>query len=93
MATPAYEKGTIKVVWVEDNIHEIHSKMFDDEKEAAEFAKNKEEYIIFSLLKQKNMEDFSWRILPYGNHKIYLILLRNYHRYKGNLLKILKKII
>lgn len=93
MSTPAYEKGTIKIVWVEDNIHEIHSKMFDDEKEAVEFAKSKNEYIIFSLIKQNNMEDFSWRILPYGNYKIYLILLRNYHRYKGNILKFLKKVI
>lgn len=92
MSTPTYEKGTIKVVWIEDNIYEIHSQMFDDEKKAAEFAQKKKEYIIFSLIKQKNMEEFSWKILPYGNHKIYLMLLRNYHRYKGSFYKVVKKI-
>lgn len=91
--TIQYEKGTIKVVWVEDNIHEIHSKMFEDEKKAAEFAKEKKDYIIFSLIKQDNMETFSWKILPYGNHKVYLMLLRNYHRFRGNFLKLLKKIV
>ncbi len=91
--TIQYEKGTIKVVWVEDAIHEIQSKMFEDEKEAAQFAKYKKDYIIFSLIKQKNMETFSWKILPYGNYKIYLMLLRMYYRFRGNLLKILKKIV
>lgn len=91
--TIQYEKGTIKVVWVENNIHEIHSKMFEDEKEAADFAKNKNEYIIFSLIKQNNMETFSWKILPYGNFKVYIMLMRLYHRFKGNLLKVLKKVM
>ena len=91
--TIQYEKGTIKVVWVENNIHEIHSKMFEDEKEAADFAKEKNEYIIFSLIKQNNMETFSWKILPYGNHKVYLMLMRMYHKFKGNLLKVLKKVM
>lgn len=90
--TIQYEKGTIKVVWVENNIHEIHSRMFEDEKEAAQFAKDKHEYVIFSLIKQNNMETFSWKLLPYGNYKIYVMLMRFYHRFKGNLLKVLKKI-
>lgn len=91
--TVQYEKGTIKVVWIENSIDEIHSRMFEDEKEAADFAKDKKDYIIFSLLKQKNMETFSWKLLPYGNYRIYLMLIRNYYRFRGNLLKIVKKIV
>ncbi len=93
MANIQYEKGTIKVVWIEDNIFEIHSRMFEDEKEAAQFAKAKKDYIIFSLIKQKNMETFSWKILPYGNHKMYLMLLRLYFLFRDNLLKLVKKVI
>ena len=88
-----YEKGTIKVVWVEDNIHQIHSKMFENELKAVEFAKSKKDYIIFSLLKQSNMEVFSWKILPRGNYRIYILLIKLYQKFKGNLLKLVKKII
>lgn len=78
MATPVYEKGTIKVVWVEDNPRTIFSRMFEDEKEAEDFAEGKKDYIIFRLLYQKNMEEFSWEILPYGHHKIYTILVKTF---------------
>lgn len=91
--TIQYEKGTIKVVWVENSIQEIHSRMFEDEKAAADFAKGKQDYIIFSLIKQQKMETFSWKILPYGNYRIYLMLLRNYYRFRGNVLRVLKKIV
>lgn len=80
-----YSKGTIKVVWLENQAEEIYSKMFDSEQEAEEFAKDKKDYLIFSLVKQENMRDFTWKLLPYGKHKTYKLLFK---AHKSNLLKI-----
>lgn len=87
-----FEKGTIKIVWIDKNIKQIHSKMFDKLDEAIKFSKDKKDFLIFKLLKQQNLEDFSWEILPYGQYKLYEMLMKNYKRYKGNLLKIARKI-
>lgn len=73
-----FEKDTIKVVWIEDDPGKIYSRMFDNETEAEAFAKDKKDYLIFTLITQKNMEDFSWELLPYGRHKIYRTLFRLY---------------
>ncbi len=86
-----FEKGTIKVVWVNKNIQQIHSKMFDVLEDAINFSKGKKDFLIFKLLRQKNLEDFSWEILPYGQHKLYKMLMKNYKRYKGNLLKVVER--
>lgn len=91
MATTTYEKGTIKVVWIEHDPDEIYSKMFEDELDAERFAKKKGDYIIFSLVTQKNMEEFSWKILPYGKHKLYKKLIHNYQKYRGSILEKLLK--
>ncbi len=87
-----FEKGTIKVVWIGKNIKQIHSKMFDDLEDSIKFSEDKKDFLIFKLLKQKNLEDFSWEILPYGQYKLYDMLMKNYKRYKGNLLNIVRRI-
>lgn len=78
MVTRVYEKGTIKVVWTESDPLRIFSKMFDGERAAQAFAEDKRDYVIFLLLQQKDMEEFSWKLLPYGKYKLYTILFRLY---------------
>lgn len=85
MSPPIYEKGTIKVVWIEQDPERIYSKMFEDEKIADKFAKSKKDYIIFALVKQENMEEFEWVLLPYGHHDLYKKLLRYYQKHKHNI--------
>lgn len=90
---PIYEKGTIKVVWMEDDINRIYSKMFDDVKEAKRFAQDKNDYLIFALIKQENMEEFEWELVPVGRYGLYSKLLTYYKRHKGsidNIVKLLK---
>ena len=84
-----YERGTIKVVWIDDSEF-IYSKMFNDEVNAEEFAKDKKDYLIFKLVKQKNMEDFTWKLLNYGRYKVYKFLFNQYK--KGLLSRWLKGI-
>jgi hypothetical protein len=69
-----YEKGTIKVVWITDG-EEIYAHMFESEADAVQFAQDKEDYLIFRLLREKNMEEFTWKLLPYGRAGLYKILL------------------
>lgn len=83
----AYEKGTIKVVWI-DRTELIYSKMFDDEEVAEKFAKAKKDFLIFKLVKQKNMEEFTWKLLKYGRYNVYKFLFDQYK--KGLLSKWLK---
>lgn len=81
---PGFEKGKIKVVWIESDPGKIYSKMFDVKKEAQEFAKAKgENYLIFALIKQSRMEEFSWRLLPYGRYKFYLRLTQSINTVRG----------
>lgn len=76
MASTVYEKGKIKVVWIEDNPLKIYSKMFDKEKDAKDFGQKKKDYLIFALERQENMQEFSWKLLPYGKYRIYLNLVK-----------------
>lgn len=73
-----YEKGTIKMVWIDEDPGKIYSKMFSDEKKAYQFSRGLKDYLIFSLIEHKDMEEFSWELLPYGRHKIYNTLFRLY---------------
>ena len=91
MATRSYESGTIKVVWLEKDADKIYSKMFDTPAEAEKFGKTKKNYVIFSLIDQQNMEEFSWKLLPYGNHQLYIKLIGGYLKHKATALKILEK--
>jgi hypothetical protein len=78
MTSKIYEKGTIKVVWLEKDPLKIYSRMFEDERSAVKFGKVKKDYVIYKLLEQKNMKDFSWELLPYGKYKVYKLLFRVY---------------
>lgn len=75
--TRVYKKGTIKVVWITDG-KEIFSKMFDNERSAVNFSKDLKDFLIFELLERKQMEEFTWKLLPYGRHDLYLKLLKLY---------------
>jgi hypothetical protein len=93
MSTPIYEQGTIKVVWIEDDPEEIYSRMFESEVEAEAFAQSKKDYLIFALIQQQDMRDFSWRLLPYGRADLYTKLFRNYKKYQGKVLETLAALI
>jgi hypothetical protein len=71
-----YEKGKVKVVWIEDDPEKIYSRMFDEKKEALKFTQNIEHFIMFSLETQENMEEFEWKLLPYGHYRMYLSLVK-----------------
>ena len=43
---------------------------------------------IFKLLKQKDLKEFSWEILPYGQHKLYSLLINNYQKHKSKISKL-----
>lgn len=73
-----FEKGLIKVVWLERDLDKIYSQMFENESSAVKFARPKKNFVIYKLLWQKNLNEFAWEILPYGNHKLYKIFLRLY---------------
>lgn len=76
MVKTNYEQGKIKVVWIERDPEKIYSKMFNLEEEAEQFGETKEDYVIFALEKQKNMEEFSWKLLPYGRYLLYSRLVK-----------------
>jgi hypothetical protein len=75
---PVIEKGTIKVVWLEDRVENIYSKMFESESEAITFGRTKKDYLIFRLLWHKEMNEFSWELLPQGKFSLYKKLFRLY---------------
>ena len=83
-----YEKGTVKVVWI-DGGEKIYSKMLDDEEKACSFSQNKKDFLIFKLLSECNMEEFTWKLLPHGRFDLYSKLLKIYK--KGVLSKLLRK--
>lgn len=94
MAKIPLERGTVKVVWLSDQINKVHSKMFDDLRSAQEFAKAKEDFLMFKLLTHKDYKDYSWEILPYGRYSLYKKAMELYKKYKGaflsNVLKALR---
>ncbi len=90
MVKSIYEKGTIKVVWIKDDPSRIYSKMFEDLEEAKQFAKSKENYIIFALVKQKHMKDFEWELLSFGKYRLYDLAIRLYRKYGNDVAKLLK---
>lgn len=78
MGTPVYEKGKVKIVWIEDDVLRIYSHMFDDLNRARAFAAQKHTYVIFELIRQHEMRDFAWKLLPYGKFRLYTWLFRVY---------------
>jgi len=90
MVQTVYEKGIIKVVWLGSDQLRIYSRMFDDLEEAKQFAKSKKDCLVFSLLKQKKMKDFDWKLLPLGEYRLYKLAIRLYQKYGNKLVKLLK---
>jgi len=90
MVNSVYEKGTIKVVWIKDDSGRIYSKMFNQVEKARKFAETKKDYIIFGLVKQQKMKDFEWKLLPFGEHRLYKLAIRLYQKYGNKLVKLLK---
>ena len=90
MTQPVYEKGTIKAVWIKDDSGRIYSKMFNQVEKARKFAEIKKDYIIFALVKQKNMQDFEWKILPYGKYRLYQLAIRLYRKYGSKIFNLFK---
>ena len=86
MEEKIFEKGTIKVVWVEDAPKRIYSKMFESVKDVEKFAKEKQDYIVFKLIRQKNLEEFEWEIMPLGRYQLYETLLKNYNKHRTKIL-------
>ncbi len=86
MKEKIFEKGTIKVVWIEKDPKRIYSKMFESVKDAEKFAKEKQDYIVFKLIRQKNLEEFEWEIMPLGKYKLYETLLKNYNKHRTKIL-------
>lgn len=68
-----YPLGTLKVVWVEDNIEYLSSDMFkpDQINQAVAYGKTKGAFMIMELISQKK-DLYRWKVLPYGKHKEYL---------------------
>ena len=56
--------------------------MFENIKRADKFGKTKGDYIIFKLIKEKDMNEFEWEILPYGKYKTYNLILNLYSKEK-----------
>jgi len=68
-----YPLGTLKVVWVEDNIEYLSSDMFKPDliNQAVAYGKTKGAFMIMELISQKK-DLYRWKVLPYGKHKEYL---------------------
>jgi hypothetical protein len=68
-----YPLGTLKVVWVEDNVEYLSSDMFKPNQtdEAVAYGKTKGAFMIMELISQQK-DLYRWKVLPYGKHKEYL---------------------
>ena len=77
------EKGNYKVVWVSKDTKKTYSKMFENVEHAKVYGKWKKDYLIFRLVNQKNHKEYTWILMPYGNHKLYEMALKFYTKHKG----------
>ena len=68
-----YPLGTLKVVWVEDNVEYLSSDMFKSDQidQAVAYGKTKGAFMIMKLISQQK-DLYRWKLLPYGKHKEYL---------------------
>jgi hypothetical protein len=60
--------------------------MFDTVEEAEKFAKTKDDYITFKLIRQTNLIDFEREILPLGRWQLYQTMLENYKKHRSKIL-------
>jgi len=68
-----YPLGTLKVVWVEDNVEYLSSDMFKPNQisQAVAYGKTKGAFMIMELISQQK-DLYRWKVLPYGKYKEYL---------------------
>lgn len=88
-----YEKGRVKVVWVGADSEVIYSKMFTTVDKAIRFSSKKEDYLIFKLIYQQNMEEFCWELLPFGKYKLYQTIIQTYKKPKTTLNKLMSDLL
>lgn len=63
-----YNRGTIKIAWIDDDYTIMKSKMFNSVKKAEAFADKHDidDYMIMELVKRSG-HHYQWKVLPYGN--------------------------
>jgi hypothetical protein len=67
-----YPIGTLKVVWVEDDVNYLSSDMFKPNQitEAVLYGKKQGDFMIMELVSQEK-DLYRWKVLPYGKYKEY----------------------
>ncbi len=93
MAGKILKKGIIKIVWIGRDLSKTYSKMFANIENAKKFARGKEDYLIFKLLKKRAEREFIWEVLPYGRYKIYQRAINLYKKNKDKILSVISKLI
>ena len=78
-----YPLGTIKVTWIKkDDFTILNSQMFkkQDLQSAIKFAENVSEnkdFMIFELQSKNDKDGYTWKLLPYGDYKRFIITMEN----------------
>jgi|TARA_R100000908_G_C3697637_1_gene109418 hypothetical protein len=71
-----YNKGTIKLTWIDPKDYTIlNSRMFtnlQDAKLSVPQTKSKGNNFLFFQLSETDGNSYSWKLLPYGKHKEYV---------------------
>lgn len=93
MAGKILKKGIIKIVWIGGDLSKTYSKMFENIESAKKFARRKDDYLIFKLLKKRDESEFIWEVLPYGKFKIYQKAINLYKKNKDKILSAVSKLI
>ena len=67
-----YEKGTVKLTWIDPNDYSIlDSGMYNSVEEALADSKGKKNFMVFQL-KERKGDTYSWQLLPYGKYNEYV---------------------
>lgn len=71
-----YKNGTIKLTWINPKDYSIlESTMYNTLEEAVANSKDKNNFLIFELISSEG-EKYSWKLLPYGKYKAFLMELK-----------------
>ena len=69
-----YEKGTLKLTWINPNDYTIlESQMYGSEEleKALREAESKPDWMLFQLMSTKD-DGYQWKLLPYGTYKSFV---------------------
>lgn len=67
-----YQKGTIKLTWINPNDFSIlESSMYDTIDSAIKSVGDKKNWMLFELSSVEG-DRYSWKLLPYGKYKAFL---------------------